>query len=94
MEKTPLGNVIMYWNNSRGSFEFYSDNTIPYRYLETVGRKYVKTFNCRSIFFICSWGFYNTITIFIFRNTCCSFLLQKRNITNLYNFSNCFLVPK
>ena len=50
MEKTPLGNVIMYWNNSRGSFEFYSDNTIPYRYLETVGRKYVKTFNCKQIY--------------------------------------------
>lgn len=50
MEKTPLGNVIMYWNNSRESFEFYSDNTIPYRYLETVGRKYVKTFNCRQIY--------------------------------------------
>jgi hypothetical protein len=49
-EKTPLGNVIMYWNNSRESFEFYSDNTIPYRYLETVGRKYVKTFNCRQIY--------------------------------------------
>ena len=51
MEKTPLGNVIMYWNNSRESFEYYSDNTIPYRYLETVGRKYVKTFNCRQIYF-------------------------------------------
>jgi hypothetical protein len=50
MEKTPLGNVIMYWNNSRESFEFYTDNTIPYRYLETVGRKYVKTFNCRQIY--------------------------------------------
>ena len=49
-EKTPLGNVIMYWNNSRESFEYYSDNTIPYRYLETIGRKYVKTFNCRQIY--------------------------------------------
>jgi len=49
-EKTPLGNVIMYWNNSRESFEFYSDNSIPYRYLETVARKYVKTFNCRQIY--------------------------------------------
>jgi len=46
MEKTPLGNVIMYYNNKRGSFEYYSDNSIPYRYLETVSRKYVKTFNC------------------------------------------------
>ena len=50
IEKTPLGNVIMYWNNTRESFEYYSDNTIPYRYLETVGRKYVKTFNCRKIY--------------------------------------------
>jgi hypothetical protein len=50
MEKTPSGNVIMYYNNKRGSFEFYSDNTIPYRYLETVARKYVKCYNCRPIF--------------------------------------------
>jgi len=50
IEKTPLGNVIMYWNNDRESFEYYSDNTIPYRYLETVGRKYVKTFNCKQIY--------------------------------------------
>jgi hypothetical protein len=49
-EKTPLGNVIMYWNNIRESFEYYSDNTIPYRFLETVARKYVKTFNCRQIY--------------------------------------------
>jgi len=51
MEKTPLGNVLMLYNNKRGSFEFYSDNTIPYRYLEPVSRKYVKTFNCRPIYF-------------------------------------------
>ena len=51
MEKTPLGNVLMLYNNKRGSFEFYSDNTIPYRYLETVSRKYVKTFGCRPIYF-------------------------------------------
>lgn len=50
MEKTPLGNVLMFYNHNREAFEFYSDNTIPYRYLETVGRKYVKVFNCRPIF--------------------------------------------
>jgi len=50
MEKTPCGNVLMVYNNKRGSFEFYSDNTIPYRYLETVGRKYVKMFNCRPLY--------------------------------------------
>ena len=51
MEKTPLGNVLMLYNNKRGSFEFYSDSTIPYRYLEPVSRKYVKTFDCRPIYF-------------------------------------------
>ena len=51
MEKTPLGNVLMLYNNKRGSFEYYSDNTIPYRYLEPVSRKYVKMFDCRPIYF-------------------------------------------
>lgn len=50
IEKTPLGNVLMYFNSSRWSFEYYSDNTIPYRYLETVSRKYIKTFNCRYLY--------------------------------------------
>lgn len=52
MEKTPLGNVIMSYNNNNGSFSYHSDNAIPYRYLETVARKFVKTFNCRPIFII------------------------------------------
>jgi hypothetical protein len=50
MEFTPLGNVLMKYNKNKESFSFYSDNTIPYRYLEVVGRKYVKQFNCRPIF--------------------------------------------
>ena len=50
MEYTPQGNVLLTYDLSRGSFKYYSDNTIPYRYLETVGRKYVKQFNCRPIF--------------------------------------------
>jgi len=50
MEKTPLGNVIMFYNNARSSFEYYSDNTIPYRYLEVIGRKYVVTYNCKRIY--------------------------------------------
>jgi hypothetical protein len=32
------------------TFKYYSDNTIPYRYLEVVGRKYVKQFGCRPLF--------------------------------------------
>jgi hypothetical protein len=50
IEKTPLGNVLMFWDNSRKSFTYYSDNTIPYRFLETVGRKYVITYKCKSIY--------------------------------------------
>ena len=49
-EKTPLGNVAMCFNNKKGSFEYYSDNTIPYRFLETVARKYVITFHCKKLY--------------------------------------------
>ena len=50
MEYTPLGNVLMIYDIERESFKFYSDSTIPYRYLEVVARKYVKQFGCRPIF--------------------------------------------
>ena len=50
MEFTPLGNVLMKYNKNKESFIFYSDSTIPYRYLEVVGRKFVKQFNCRPLF--------------------------------------------
>jgi prefoldin subunit 5 len=50
IEKTPLGNVLMIYDKDCCSFKYYTDSTIPYRYLEPVGRKYVKFFNCRPIF--------------------------------------------
>jgi hypothetical protein len=50
LEYTPLGNVYMRYNNFKKSFEYFSNNTIPYRYLEAVGRKYVMTFRCKSLF--------------------------------------------
>jgi len=50
IEQTPLGNVMMIYDKEKNSFKYYSDNTIPYRYLEPVARKYVKLFNCRPIF--------------------------------------------
>jgi hypothetical protein len=50
IEKTPNGNVIMIYQKDKESFKYYSDYNIPYRYLEVVGRKYVKLFNCRPIF--------------------------------------------
>ena len=36
IEKTPQGNVLMIYDNLRESFKYYSDSTIPYRYLEVV----------------------------------------------------------
>ena len=50
IEYTPLGNVLMIYDNLKKTFVYYSDNTIPYRYLEPVARKYVKIYNCRPIF--------------------------------------------
>ena len=50
IEKTPIGNVLMIYEKDRESFKYYSDCNIPYRYLEVVGRKYVKLFGCRPIF--------------------------------------------
>jgi len=50
LESTPLGNVYMRYNNSKKSFEYFSNNSIPYRFLETIGRKYVVTFWCKPIF--------------------------------------------
>lgn len=50
MDCTPLGNVVMRYNNERGTFEYFSNNSIPYRYLEPVGRKYVMTYFCKQLF--------------------------------------------
>lgn len=50
IEKTPNGNVLMIYDNNKETFKYYSDSTVPYRYLEVVGRKYVKFFDCRPLF--------------------------------------------
>jgi hypothetical protein len=50
LENTPLGNVIMFYDNRRETFTYYSDSTMPYRFLETVARKYVVLHNCKQIF--------------------------------------------
>ncbi len=51
-EPTPVGNVIMLYNDTRKVFEYYSDSSVPYRYLETVCRKYVITFNCKHLYVV------------------------------------------
>lgn len=50
LETTPLGNIYMRYNNKKQSFEYFSNSTIPYRYLETVGRKYVMNYWCKPLF--------------------------------------------
>jgi len=50
LESTPLGNIYMRYNNFKKSFEYFSNSSMPYRYLEPVGRKYVTTFWCKPIF--------------------------------------------
>lgn len=49
IENTPLGNVLMYYNNDDETFSYYSDHSIPYRYLEVCSRRYVITYNCKNI---------------------------------------------
>jgi hypothetical protein len=50
METTPNGNVMMYYDASRESFIYYSNSTIPYKYLETVARKYVINNRCKYLY--------------------------------------------
>lgn len=49
-DQTPVGNVWMRYNHSKESFEYFSNHTIPYRYLEAVARKYVLTYCCPSLY--------------------------------------------
>ena len=50
IEATPLGNVALRYNSEKESFEYFSNNSMPYRYLEPVARKYVITFKCKPLF--------------------------------------------
>lgn len=50
LENTPLGNVSMRYNADTQSFEYHSNNTLPYRFLETVCRKYVLTYRCTFLY--------------------------------------------
>lgn len=50
IEMTPIGNVIMQYDVNKEAFVYYSDSMIPFRYLETVARKYVCTYNCKELY--------------------------------------------
>ena len=49
-EKTPNGYIIMNWDQDNDGFQYWSDNTIPYKILEVVARKYVLTFDCIELY--------------------------------------------
>jgi len=50
MEKTPKGFVIMRYNKVEEAFEYWSDTSIDYKYLDTVARKYAWTWNCLGVY--------------------------------------------
>lgn len=50
IEHTPVGNVLMNYDADRETFKYYSDNNVPYKYLDVVCRKFVKQFDCRPIY--------------------------------------------
>ena len=50
IEHTPLGNVLMYYDNNQKTFCYQGPKNIPFKYLETVARKYVKIFNCKPLY--------------------------------------------
>ena len=51
MEYTPQGNVFMKYDFENESFDYWSDyKEIPFKYLETVARKYVNTFCCIDLY--------------------------------------------
>ena len=40
MEHTPVGNVVMYFDYDKKAFQYYSDFSVPYKYLECVSKKF------------------------------------------------------
>ena len=49
-DKTPDDIVVMKYNEKDEAFWYWADSTIEYKNLETVARKYIKTFNCKNIY--------------------------------------------
>lgn len=47
---TPRGNVIMFYDSFKRGFSYYSDQHIPYAFLNTVAMKYVIIYRCRDFF--------------------------------------------
>jgi hypothetical protein len=51
-QKTPKGEILMNYNNSNSSFDYYckKSNSIDFMYLDVVARIYVVKYNCKNIY--------------------------------------------
>ena len=50
-EETPKGEVLMYYSHEMESFIYYSKTKeIPYKYLETLARRYVIIYDCKKLY--------------------------------------------
>ena len=52
-ESTPDGVVILNYDIENKSFNYWSDNTIQYKYLQTVARRFVFDFQCKDYYIQC-----------------------------------------
>ena len=50
LDHTPNGNVLILYNHNTTSFIYYSDASIPYKYLNALARKYVNTYRCKKLY--------------------------------------------
>lgn len=49
-EESPYGTIIMYYDNEFKKFNYHSDKTPPYNFLETACRRYALFFNCKMLY--------------------------------------------
>lgn len=49
-ENTPAGGLFMRYHADHEVFEYYSNHTIPYRYLDAAAMRYVVLFGCKPVF--------------------------------------------
>tara|TARA_Y100000992_G_scaffold234325_1_gene165228 strand:+ start:207 stop:893 length:687 start_codon:yes stop_codon:yes gene_type:complete len=51
LEHTPMGYVVLFYDHKNECFSYFSDRKdIPYKFLDAVARKYIKTFQCKMIY--------------------------------------------
>jgi hypothetical protein len=49
VDYTPYGNVAMMYNKEKEVFVYYTDHTMPYRFLEAVAQKFAIQFNAKKL---------------------------------------------